>query len=242
MDIDRRTALGALAAGAFALGAQPALAQTPPHAALPPLDATLKPSESALLLVDFQNTFASPGGEHYGRLENMFKSTGFIDNAVSAVKTARAKGIQVIQVTEAYTSDYRELDWGNGGSFHRSQIARQAWKRGTPEVQLISAMEPGPRDRDMLYPNRTTASGFGSNGLDEMLRSRGIRNIAVGGFVTEVCCYATVLAGYDLAYRMYTLTDVTANFHNELGPMMLTNIYPYWSRVMKSSDYFGMFA
>jgi ureidoacrylate peracid hydrolase len=243
MELGRRDAIGALAAGALMLAARaPLSAATAAAPHFPPLETSLKPEESALLIVDVQNSFAAPGGEHYKQLEKMYADTGFIPNAVSAVKQARRKGIQVIQVMEAYTPDYRELDFGNAASFHRSQIARQSWKAGTQEVQLLDAMQPGPGDRDMLYPNRTTASGFGSNGLDQMLRSRGIRNVAVGGFVTEVCVYATVLAGYDLGYRMYALSDLTANFHDQLGAMMWTGIMPYWSRTMTSKDYLGMFS
>jgi ureidoacrylate peracid hydrolase len=166
-------------------------------------------------------------------------TTPFIPNAVAAVKQARAKGIQVM---DAYTPDYRELDFGNAAKLPPLPDFPTVLENGSKEVQLIDAMQPGAGDRELLYPNRTTASGFGSNGLDQMLRSRGIRNVAVGGFVTEVCLYATVLAGYDLGYRMYALSDLTANFYNQLGEQMWTGIMPYWSRTMTSKDHLAMFA
>jgi len=72
-------------------------------------------------------------------------------------------------------TDYRELDWSNPGFFHRSQIVRNAWKMGAKSVELYEPLRPGPSDRDILLPNRITVSGFGGNGLDTILKSRGIK-------------------------------------------------------------------
>jgi ureidoacrylate peracid hydrolase len=242
MNIDRKTLITTLASGAAAFTLTgPAGAQADARPRLPPLATSLKPEETALVMVDFQNSFAAVGGEHYKTFEKMFTDTGFIQNAVGSVKDARRKGIQVIHVTEAYTPNYRELDYGNPGGFHRAQIARQSWKMGSSEVQLLDAMKPGPNDNDMLYPNRTTANGFMSNGLDLMLKSRGIRNVAVGGFVTEVCCYATILGGYDLGYRMYALQDLNADLFPQLAPQLWKYTIPYWSRVMTAAAFGALF-
>jgi nicotinamidase-related amidase len=54
-------------------------------------------------------------------------------------------------------------------------------------------------------------SEFGANALDYILKSRGIRNVAVGGFTADVCVYATLLGGYDLGYRMYAMTDAVVS-------------------------------
>ncbi|MGE5538468.1 MAG: cysteine hydrolase family protein [Gemmatimonas sp.] len=230
--------LACAAAGAVAL-AWTAAAQELPK--LPPLDKTLKPSETAIILVDIQNNFAAKGGEHYDKYEKIFKETGFIDNTVALVKKARELGIQVIHVVEGYSNDYRELDWGNGAGFHRAQILRQAWKSGTWEVQLIDPLKPGPDDKDIVLANRITVSGFGNNGLDYMLKSRGIRNVAIGGISTEGCAYATMLSAYDLGYRVYSLPDVMASNRKELTELLLKDRYPQYSRVMNSKQFLQMF-
>jgi ureidoacrylate peracid hydrolase len=164
-----------------------------------------------------------------------------VENSVALVKQARALGIQVIHVIEGYTHDYRELDWGNGAGFHRAQIVRQAWKSGSWEVQLIDALQPGAGDKDMVLPNRITVSGFGNNGLDYILKSRGIRNVALGGFSTEGCVYATMLSGYDLGYRIFALTDVMATNRPELTALMLKDRFPQYSRLMTHDDFLKMF-
>lgn len=225
-------------AALFWAAAGAAQAQGP--VALPPLDKTLKPEETAIVLVDFQNNFAAPQGEHYGSYAEALKKGHVIENAVDLVKTARARGVLVVQVTEGYSNDYRELDWGNGAGFHRGQILRQAWKSGSWNAQPFEAVRPGPNDKDIMLPNRITVSGFGNNGLDTILRSRGIRNIAVAGFSTEGCVYATMLDGFDLGYRVFALTDVMASNRTVLAPLMLQDRYPQYSRVMGYKAFLNM--
>lgn len=225
-------------AACLALSA-PAFAQELPK--LPPLDKTLKAEETAIIFVDMQNNFAAKGGEHYKKYEKVFNESHMIDNSVALVKRARELGIQVVHVIEGYSQDYRELDWGNGAGFHRSQILRQAWKSGTWEVELIDPLKPGANDKDIVLPNRITVNGFGNNGLDTILKSRGIRNVAIGGISTEGCAYATTLAAYDLGYRVFALPDVMASNRKELTELLIKDRYPQYSRVMTSKQFLDMF-
>jgi len=233
------------ATAAAAASTREVLAQAAPAAPalpnLPPLDKELSADQSALVVVDFQNAFAHKDGEHYKRFEKIYEKTGMIDNSINLVKKARQLGIQVFQVTEAYTPDYRELDKGNGGGFHRAQLLRQAWKRGSFGVELYDPIKPGPDDNDILLPNRLTLSGFGTNGMDYIMKSKGIRNVAVMGFTSDICCYATTLAAYDLGYRVYAISDAMIGADEAASTAMMRYNYPALSRVMASADFVGMF-
>jgi nicotinamidase-related amidase len=103
-------------------------------------------------------------------------------------------------------------------------------------------MIPGPGDKDIVLPNRITVNGFGNNGLDYILKGKGIRNVGFGGFSTEGCVYATMLAGYDLGYRMFAITDAMATTREELAKLMLEDRYPQYSRVMDSQAFLAMLA
>ena len=174
---------------------------------LPPIAKNLKPSETALILVDFQYPFTNPSGGNYRAVKSELEGKQMLDRTVDLVKKARGMGVWVIYVTEGYSGDYRELDATNPGGFHRGQILRQAWKTGTPETAYYPPLVPGPGDKDLFLPPRIQTSAFGGTGLDQILRSRGIKNIAVAGFTTDVCDYATVTGGYDLGYHVYALKD-----------------------------------
>ncbi len=207
---------------------------------LPPLAKHLNPAETAILFIDFQNNFASPDGEHYPAFKKIFDETRMLENSVDVVKKARALGIQVIQVTEGYTHDYRELDWTNPGGFHRSQILRQAWKTGTKPVELYAPLRPGPDDRDILLPNRKTVSGFVGNSLDYILKSRGIKNVALGGFSTDGCVYGTLISAFDLGYHVYALQDAMASNNTQLSELLLRKSYPKYSRVIGYQEFLKM--
>ncbi len=97
---------------------------------LPPLETHLKPSETALILVDFQYPFTDPAGDSYAVVKKDIQG-GMLDRTVALVKKARGLGVWVIHVTEGYTKDYREIDPTNPGGFHRFGIQAQGFKTGT---------------------------------------------------------------------------------------------------------------
>jgi nicotinamidase-related amidase len=204
-----------------------------------PLDRTLMPDQTAVIMVDFQNNFASPQGAFYSLFENQFRDSHMIENSLNLVKVARELGILVIHVTEGYTNDYRELDMGNGAEFHRNAVLWQAFKSGSSGAELYA---PIRGEKDIVLPDRKAMSAFGGNALDYILKSRGIRNVAVGGFTADVCVYATLLGGYDLGYRMYAMTDAVVSGDAALTKEMARFLYPYVSRPMPSGEFLAMFS
>jgi ureidoacrylate peracid hydrolase len=231
----RLTRFAALGLFAIAMLAVKADAQ-----GLPPLAKTLKPSETALILVDFQYPFVNPNGGNYRAVKDELDKKQMLDRTVELVKKARELGVWVIHVTEGYSNDYKELDPTNPGGFHRGQILRQAWKTGTPETAYYPPLVPGPGDKDLFLPPRIQTSAFGGTGLDQVLRSRGIKNIAVAGFTTDVCDYATVTNGYDLGYHVYALKDAMVGYFPEQSEMMIKNTYPMWSKVLGNDEFVAM--
>jgi ureidoacrylate peracid hydrolase len=160
-----------------------------------------------------------------------------LERIVELVGKARAKGVLVVHITEGYTSDYRELDPSNPGMFHRGQIGRGAWKIGSKEAAYYEPLKPGPGDRDLFLPPRSQASGFGGTGLSEILRSRGIKNVAVAGYTSDVCVYATVLSAYDLGFHVYALREGMVGFFDGMAEQMVNFVYPMWSQVIDNDDF-----
>jgi ureidoacrylate peracid hydrolase len=198
---------------------------------------SIKPEETAILLVDFQANFVSPDGAWYPKFAEHYAKTRMLERTVELVGKARAKGVLIVHITEGYTQDYRELDPANPGAFHRGQIARGAWKIGSKEAAYYAPLMPGPGDRDLFLPPRIQASGFGGTGLNEILRAKGIKNVAVGGFTSDVCVYATVLAAYDLGFHVYALREAMVGFFDTIADQMVSSIYPMWSQVLDNAEF-----
>ena len=204
---------------------------------LPPVAHSMKAEETAILLVDFQANFVSPDGAWYRKFAEHYAKTGMLDRTVELVKKARTKGVLIVHITEGYTQDYRELDPANPGAFHRGQINRGAWKIGSKEAEYYAPLKPGPEDRDLFLPPRSQASGFGGTGLSEILRSKGIKNVAVAGFTSDVCVYATVLSAYDFGFHVYALREGMVGFFDAMAEQMVNSVYPMWSQVVGHDEF-----
>lgn len=206
---------------------------------VPPPPATLKAEETALILIDFQGNFVHPDGTWYAKFQPEFEK-GMLRRTLDLVNAARAKGVWIVHATEGYTQDYRELDWTNPGGFHRNQLIRQAWKIGSKEAAYYEPLLPKPGQRDLVLPPRAQVSAFGGTGLNEILRSKGIKNVAIAGFTTDVCNYATTIAAYDLGYHVYALREAMLGFYPQLSDQLLNNIYPMWSVVIDNKPFLDM--
>jgi len=239
-EIRRRAARSVCFAAALGLGLF-GLAAGAKAQGLPPLAKELNPAETALILVDFQYPFTNPDGANYHNIQKELQDKDLLNKTVDLVKKARSLGVLVVHITEGYTGDYREVDATNPGGFHRGQILRQAWKTGTRETSYYPPLAPGDGDKDLFLPPRIQTSAFGGTGLDQILRSKGIKNVAVGGFTTDVCDYATVTSAYDLGYHVYALKDAMASYFPEQGELMLKNTYPMWSKVLSNEQWLAMF-
>jgi ureidoacrylate peracid hydrolase len=211
-------------------------AQARAEPVLPPAK-SIKAEETAILLVDFQANFVSPDGAWYGKFAEHYAKTRMLERTVELVKKARAKGVLVVHITEGYTQDYRELDPANPGLFHRGQIGRGAWKIGSKEAAYYAPLQPGPEDRDLFLPPRIQVSGFGGTGLNEILRSKGIKNVAVAGFTSDVCVYATALSAYDLGFHVYALREGMVGFFDAMAEQMVNSVYPMWSQVVGHDEF-----
>jgi ureidoacrylate peracid hydrolase len=204
---------------------------------VPPPAKSIKADETAILLVDFQANFVSPEGAWYSKFAPHYAKTRMLERIVELVGKARAKGVLIVHITEGYTSDYRELDPTNPGLFHRGQIGRGAWKIGSKEAAYYEPLKPAADDRDLFLPPRSQVSGFAGTGLSEILRSKGIKNVAVAGFTSDVCVYATVLSAYDLGFHVYALREGMVGFYDAMAEQMVNFVYPMWSQVVDNDEF-----
>src|SRR3982074_1146718 len=202
-----------------------------------PAAKSIKAEETAILLVDFRGNFVSPDGAWYQKFAEHYGKTRMLERMVELVGKARAKGVLIVHITEGYTQDYRELDPANPGGFHRGQIGRSAWKIGSKEAAYYEPLKPASGDRDLFLPPRIQASGFGGTGLNEILRSKGIKNVAVAGFTSDVCVYATVLSAYDLGFRVYALREGMVGFFDGMAEQMVNFVFPMWSQVVDHDEF-----
>lgn len=195
-------------------------AHTPdvPQVELParPEPIAFPPDQTALIVVDMQNAYATEGGYLDLAGFDVSATKPVITKIHQAVTAARAAGVQIIWFQNGWDSDYVEAGDAGSPNFHKSNALKTMRKR--PELQgsllskggwdyaLVDELVPQPGD--IVLP-KSRYSGFYNTPLDSMLRSRGIRHLMFTGIATNVCVESTLRDGFFLEYFGVVLEDAT---------------------------------
>ena len=171
-------------------------------------------SRAAVVVVDMQNAFASPGG--------LLDLAGVdISGAAAVTRTigqllpaARACGVPVVYLQTGYKPDL-----SNGGGERspnprketalclmraRPELRGQLLVEGTWDFQIVDELAPQAGDVVVL---KTRYSGFAGTTLDATLRMRGIQYLFFVGIATNVCVESTLRDAYFQEYWPLLVTD-----------------------------------
>ena len=80
---------------------------------------------------------------------------------------------------------------------------------------------------------------FASTNLDFILRSKGIKTVALGGFLTNCCVESTMRSAYEKGFDVVTLTDCVAATSQAEHENAIKYDYPMFSRPMTSDEFAG---
>ncbi len=174
------------------------------------------PEQTALIVVDMQNAYATTGGYLDLAGFDVSATRPVIDQINVAVKAARDAGIQIIWFQNGWDDQYVEAGGPGSPNWHKSNALKTM--RQKPELQgtllakggwdyeLVDELTPQPGDIVLPKPRY---SGFFNTALDSMLRSRGIRHLVFTGIATNVCVESTLRDGFFLEYFGIVLEDAT---------------------------------
>ena len=204
-------------------------------------------NDTAVVVIDMQNAYASPGGYLDLAGFDISGAAKVIEQTAKVLETARAAGMPVIYFQNGWDADYVEAGGPGSPNFHKSnalktmrrkpELAGQLLARGTWDYELVDALKPRPGDIEL---HKTRYSGFFNSQLDSVLRARGIRNLVFVGIATNVCVESTLRDGFFLEYFGIMLEDAT----HQAGPAFLQqatvyNIETFFGWVSTVADFCG---
>ncbi|EMM6762374.1 pyrimidine utilization protein B [Pluralibacter gergoviae] len=179
------------------------------------------PTQSALIVVDMQNAYASEGGYLDLAGFDVSATRPVIERINVAVKAARDAGMTIIWFQNGWDPQYVEAGGPGSPNYHKSnalktmrrrpELAGTLLAKGGWDYQLVDALKPQPGDIVLPKPRY---SGFFNTPLDSILRSRGIRHLVFTGIATNVCVESTLRDGFFLEYFGIVLEDAT----HQAGP------------------------
>lgn len=179
-----------------------------------------QPDQTALIVVDMQNAYASIGGYVDTAGFDISGAQGVIGNIARAVQAARQAGLLVVFLQNGWDAKYVEAGGPGSPNWHKSNALKTMRKqpeltgrflaKGGWDYELIEDLQP--QDSDIIVP-KPRYSGFFNSALDSTLRARGIRNLVFTGIATNVCVESTLRDAFHLEYFSVMLEDAT----HELG-------------------------
>ncbi|UZK67221.1 pyrimidine utilization protein B [Sphingomonas sp. M1-B02] len=209
----------------------------------------LVPGETAVVVIDMQNAYASPGGYVDQAGFDIGGAAGTIGRIGQVLETARGAGIQIVYLQNGWDPDYVEAGGPGSPNWHKSnalktmrarpELAGTLLARGGWDYALVDTLKPQAGD---IVLGKTRYSAFFNSQLDSVLRSRGIRTIVFVGIATNVCVESTLRDGFHLEYFGVMLEDAT----HHLGPDFIQrasvyNVEKFFGWVSTSADFCGSF-
>lgn len=207
----------------------------------------LIPGETALIIVDMQNAYASPGGYIDTAGFDISGAPAAISRTKAALEAARAAGIAVIYFQNGWDPEYREAGTPGSPNWHKSnalktmrarpELAGRFLAKGGWDYAIVDPLVPQPGD--MIVP-KTRYSGFFNTNMDSMLRARGIRTLVFTGIATNVCVESSLRDAFHLEYFSVVLEDAT----HHAGPdyvrkAALYNIEKFFGWISTVADFCG---
>ncbi|MFT3872649.1 MAG: cysteine hydrolase [Nocardioides sp.] len=90
---------------------------------------------------------------------------------------------------------------------------------------------------DIVIECKRGLDTFASTNLDFMLRSKGIKTLVLGGFLTNCCVESTMRSGYENGYQVIALSDCVAATSPDEHENALKYDYPMFSTPMPAVEF-----
>ena len=206
-----------------------------------PEDMDLAGPETALLIIDIQNTYLddrpheSVPADELARWEawrpfNKRMREIVIPNTRSLLETFRGNGLEVVFARIAcMTQDGRDRSLSQ---------KKPGWNYllmplNTEESQIVPELAPSG---DEIVITKTTDSALTGTNLRLVLHNIGIKNVVLAGIFTDQCVSSTVRSLADESYNVLVLEDCCAAGTDELHHKELEILNNIYCHVMDSSE------
>lgn len=178
------------------------------------------PQRTALVVVDIQNDYCSPGGIYSAAGKDMSMYPAMIERTSTLINAARKSGALIIYIQNTNLSDYRS----DSVAYLRFKLVIRGVKpedlpksehaiEGTWGQQIVSALAPRPDD---LIVKKHRSSAFVNTRLDSLLRGNNIQTTIITGVVTEGCVESTARDAGCYDYIVVLVEDCIASGNHRL--------------------------
>ena len=187
----------------------------------------ITPKNTAVIVVDMQNTWVHPRGNRY-----LPMAEDIVPKIRKLLDFCHGKKVPVI-----YLHTTKRKDLADVGIFRdikpETHDADNEWSNfeGAPGAEIFDAVKPKADD---ILVKKFRYSGFYGTQLENLLRALGRDTIAIAGVATNVCCDSTARDGAMRDFKVVFLSDCSASFSDEEQEATLKNFSKHFGVVMDS--------
>lgn len=172
------------------------------------LDELVDPRRSAVVAIDIQNDFCTPGG-HFARYgKDVARMAPAVSRMVEFIAAAQAMGVRTIFVRQATLPEGRSDSPAWLRFKTRDGKAPDYAVPGSWGWQFVDGITVGARD---WVVQKFRPDGFIGTDLDHILRTQGIESLILLGTTTEGCVESTVRSASYHDYYVVVVADAVAS-------------------------------
>jgi ureidoacrylate peracid hydrolase len=193
----------------------------------------MKAKETAVILIEFQNDFCKEGGKLFDGVKDEIARQSTIPNAVRLAEGAREKGALVIHTPFVFNEEYFGEHKMEG--IVKAVADGDAFREGTWGAEIIDEMKP--KEGDKLVGGKSTLCGFNNTNLEKILKESNIKNVVIGGFLTNFCVESTARTAYDKGYGVTVIKDATAANSSDEQNYVEEKIFPLLGQALSVDQF-----
>jgi nicotinamidase-related amidase len=183
----------------------------------------IDPHHTALLVMDYQTGIV-------GRTDD---ADALLTRMRATIDLARARGLTIGYVRVALTDEERENVPERNKTFSALASRASAMHAEAPETAVHGSVAP---DDDDIVVRKQRVGPFSTTDLAEQLADRGIDTLVLAGISTSGVVLSTVRHAADADYRIYVLSDVTADPDPEVHQVLISKVFPRQAWVITSDE------
>lgn len=193
----------------------------------------MKASETALILIGFQNDYFGQDGILTAVVEESAKTNDVLANTLALVDKVAKTDALIIDTPIIFSEDYHEME--NPVGLLKAIKELGAFRKGSPGCETLSAIDAFG-DRITTVAGKDGFNAFSNTELADTLEAHGIRNFVLAGAVTSICIDSTGRSAHERGFAVTVLDDCTCGRTNFEQDFYREQILPLYAHVCSSQD------